>query len=308
MSIKVTSTSESAPAPIAKVEAAPKSVEAKPASAEKADEIIEASEALREPEEESSDEVDSDEEESQSKDVEPKKRSGFKRRIDKLTSKLSQKDQEIEFLRAEVTKSQKPKDEFVAPIVKVNVEGRPRSDDFDTHENFVEALTDWKMEQGEKVKADKLRQEQVKADFHAQMTAHLGRLDVFKKSVDDFDETIEDMGDMQLSFVIQDMILTSENGPELMYELAKDKKEFERINALPALAAARELGKLEARLQKQADSSELEPKIVKTTKAPAPIRTVGGNSTGGGKKSIFDPNIPQAEYEKLRRQQSSERT
>ena len=34
------------------------------------------------------------------------------------------------------------------------------------------------------------------------------------------------------SIAIQDIILNSENGPALMYELAKNKSDYERINRL----------------------------------------------------------------------------
>jgi hypothetical protein len=62
-----------------------------------------------------------------------------------------------------------------------------------------------------------------------------------------------------------------------MYELAKNPEEFERINKLGALTAAREIGKIEAKLPDL--SSDKETKKI-TTKAPAPLKPVGGGSTG----------------------------
>jgi hypothetical protein len=43
-------------------------------------------------------------------------------------------------------------------------------------------------------------------------------------------------------------LLTSEHGPAIMYQLAKSPAELARISALPPLDAAREIGRLEAKL------------------------------------------------------------
>jgi hypothetical protein len=79
-----------------------------------------------------------------------------------------------------------------------------------------------------------------------------------------------------------------------MYELASDLKEFKRINSLPPLAIAREIGKLELKLSKP---SEEKQEIKKTTNAPKPLTPVGSKSAPV-KKSPDE--MSQKEYEAWR--------
>jgi len=83
--------------------------------------------------------------------------------------------------------------------------------------------------------------------------------------------------------------------------LAKDKAEFDRINSLNPIAAAKEFGKIESKISANS-SEEKKPEPKKITKAPQPIVPVGSKG-GSASKSIDDPNISQKEYERLRREQ-----
>jgi len=268
------------------------------ASPEKVDETVEASET---PEVENESD-DSDTEVTDEPKDKGKKKGGFKRRIDKLNGKLSAVEQERDFLRAQVLKNQSP--ETPKPETTVVAEGKPKADDFETHDLYVEALTDWKLEQKLSARDAKQRESQVKTQVQKSIETHMGRVEEFKKSHADFGELMEDVDDIPISITVQQVILESDNGPELMYELAKNKDEYKRICALPAIAAARELGKFEAKYLKSDSSEKIEPK---TTKAPTPIKPVKSNATGSGKKSIDDPNLSQREFEKLREEQLAKR-
>jgi hypothetical protein len=277
----------------------------KSASAETADEIVEASDASEatdgEEKEEKSEEQEDSDDESQAKDEDkPKKRGGFKKRIDKLSSKLSQKEQEVEYWRKEALRHQKSEEPQAksTPLETTATEGKPKSEDFESHEAYVEALTDWKIDQRDKVREAKQKETQVKTEFQKQVDSHLKRVEAFASQHEDFHDLLEDVDDIPMSVTVQEVILSSENGPELMYELAKNRAELERICRLPAIAAARELGKFEAKLK----SSEA-PTEIKKTKAPAPITTVSAKGSGSVKKSIYDPNLSQREFEELREAQ-----
>jgi hypothetical protein len=102
-----------------------------------------------------------------------------------------------------------------------------------------------------------------------------------------------------MSVAVQELLVQSENGPELMYELAKNREAFERINKLTPLAAARELGKFEAQFKKANSNEKPEKKI---TKAPPPIAPVGKRATAV-KKDIYDKDLSFADYERIREEQ-----
>jgi len=245
---------------------------------------------------------ESDDDDTQSKEEKPK-RNGFSKRISKLTNKISEKERELEYWKNEALKSRKT-DEPQAPkeTQLAQVDGKPKADDYETAEAYYEALADWKVEQKLKEKESKQKEIQVKSEFEKQITAHRDRVRAFADAHDDFDDLMEQVNDVPVSLTVSEVILASENGPELMYELAKNKEEFARICALPSIAAARELGKIEARIAKQIPSKQdIEPK---TTKAPAPIAPVGRKTSGAARKSIFDPDLSQAEYERLRQEQT----
>lgn len=100
----------------------------------------------------------------------------------------------------------------------------------------------------------------------------------------DFDEVV-DSSEAPISVAVREAILTSDHGPEIMYQLAANPAELARISALPPLAAAREIGRLEA----QAASSTAAPKkpatSVRRPSTPAPIAPV----TARGPTSVKRP-------------------
>lgn len=180
--------------------------------------------------------------------------------------------------------------------------GKPNPDAFDSYTEYTEALTDWKIEQREKAREAAAEQSRRESQQREQMNAHSERVKAFAAEHVDFDDVLAEVADLPLSPSVEHLLLTSETGPALMYELAKNVDEFKRINALDPLAAARELGRLESRLTPASDSSRPEPK--KQTKAPAPIVPVGSKG-GSVPKTIHDPNLSQSEYERLRAKQRS---
>jgi hypothetical protein len=222
-----------------------------------------------------------DDEPSKEGDDKPKKKGGFKKKIEKLSGRLSAKEQEVEYWKNEALRQQKSgaAEKKVEQKAPASTEGKPKAESFDRHEDFVEALSDWKLDQKLKERDAKQSEAQVKTEHQKKVESHVERVKAFEKEHDDFKELIDDIDDIPMSFTVQEVILESENGPELMYELAKNRKEYEKICKLPAIAAARELGKFEARIAK--DETKTVEK--KTTKAPPPLKTVGSKSAGSTK-------------------------
>jgi hypothetical protein len=240
-----------------------------------------------------------DAESSEGDEAKPKRKSGFQKRVDKLTRKLSEREREIEYWREQAMKGQ-PEPKKQASEMPMP-EGRPKADDFEKHEDYVEALADWKVEQRFKAQEAKQKETQIKTEFQSVVEAHQKRVNTFAESHDDFEDVLEEVSDVDMSITVRDVILRSENGPELMYALAKDKAEYAKICKMSAVDAARAIGRFEAKID--AEKSKETTEVKKTTSAPPPIKTVGKGTGAGGRKSIYDPDISQAEYERLRREQ-----
>lgn len=246
---------------------------------------------------------------SAAKDDKPKKKGGFQRRIDKLNARFSAAQQEVDYWKQQALKSasdsKKTEPELAAKPL-ASSEGKPDIDKFDTHAEYVEALTDWKTEQKLKEREAQAERSKLETEQQKLVREHHERVKSFADKTEDYAEVLEDVNDVRIPAGLQQAIVESDRSAELIYELAKNRAELERISKLPPLAAARELGKFESKLPSQASSEDQktekkEPK--KITQAPKPIAPVGTGGKGSAPKSIYDPNLSQSEYERLRREQ-----
>lgn len=267
------------------------------------DEEVEATE----PEESESETTDDETEEATDTELdEPKqkKKGGFQKRIDKLSKKASALEQEKDYWRDQALRNQKP-DEKAAPVeTKPDFSKRPNANDFDSHDAYIEAVTDWKVEQKLSGERQKQRDDTIKIAEQQKLENHRERVTKFAESHDDWDDVIEAVGKTQLSLTVQEAILNSSQGPELMYELAKNPKELKRICSLSPVAAAMELGKIEGRV----GSPDKESKTKKqTTNAPAPVKPVRTKGTAIS-RNIEDPNVSQREFERMRNEQIKQRS
>ena len=238
-----------------------------------------------------------------------KKKGGFQRRIDKLNQRVTAKEQEAEFWKQQALKNASaPKAESEvnsATKTAPSAEGKPKPENFETHTEYVEALADWKLEAKLKERDAKAVKEKIDFEQNKIVTSYTEKVKAFSEKTSDFADVISEVDHIPLSPALRDIILTSDNGPQLAYELAKNPAEYERIAKLPPLACAREMGKLEYRLySKSASPQSIDKKI---TKAPKPIETVGTGGKGSTGKSIFDSNLSQSQYEALRREQMKKR-
>lgn len=238
----------------------------------------------------------------------PKKRGGYQRRIDKLNARHAQTAQELEYWKQMALKSAggEPKKEPEASKPAESAAGKPKAEDFETHAEFVEALSDWKVEQKLSEREQKAQKSRLETESQKQMREHQERVSAFAKKHEDFSDAMENLASVPRSAALEQIIVSSENGPELLYELAKDPKEAARIAKLPPVSLAREIGKLEARLASSTSEGK-KPEPKKITKAPKPLEPVNAGGKGSIKKSIDDPSLSQADYERIRREQIKRR-
>lgn len=319
MSITVTSNTETGelivtkPGDLAKTESKQEGKSASTAKAE--DENEENSEALNEESdevegenaEESEDENEEDEE--KTKDDERKPKKGFKNRVQKLRSKISAKDQEISYWKEQAMKSSAPSKETQKEDAtkEGSNSGKPESKNYESWEDYVEALADWKLDQKETARTAKERETQAKSEYEKQMADHEARAKEYAKATPGYHERVSEFledygtnGDYQFAPALQRTFI-KEGGPALMDALLKSPEELVRINGLPYEDALHELWKVKASLEKSSESSQTET-IKKQTKAPPPVKPVG-SSKASVKKSIYDPGLSFKEYEQLRAEQ-----
>lgn len=255
------------------------------------------------------DESEATEDQTETDKPAPKKKGGFQRRIDKLNARHAQTAQELEYWKQMALKSaggEPKKEPEASKPVESATAGKPKAEDFETHAEFVEALSDWKVEQKLSEREQKAQKSRLETESQKQMREHQERVSAFAEKHEDFSDAMENLASVPRSAALEQIIVSSENGPELLYELAKDPKEAARIAKLPPVSLAREIGKLEARLASSASEGK-KPEPKKITKAPKPLEPVNAGGKGAVKKSIDDPNLSQAEYERMRREQIKRR-
>lgn len=270
----------------------------------------ESSEEESEDSETSEEEEGEDEEDAGEKKKPRRRRAGYKRRVQKLSKKLSEAESEAKYWREQALKNQGEAKDAGAESQESKKESsatandRPSPGDFENPEDFVEALADWKFEQKMKAtEAEKgLNAQQKELEKKAQKLQK--QVQEFSLKHDDFEELIEDINHIPVSPTIQEALLESENGAALMYELAKRPEEYEKINGLPPVKAATALGRFEAKYVSPS-SDEPEQTVKKKTTAPKPLSPV--KSKGSNTSTKSPDEMSYQEYKEWRAKQLKKR-
>lgn len=248
------------------------------------------------------------EESNESEKDKPKKKGGFQKRIDKLSAQKAEALQQAEYWKNLATQSKAGEPVKTEEVKKVDSNGKPNPDNYETHLEFVEALTDWKIEQKEIKDKELSAKSNAESEYKKAMNEHFEREKSFAENTKDYQNVVQELMDSDpvVSPVFENLIISSKKGSEILYNLAKNPEEFERINSLHPSDIYKEFGVLEYKLSLASnDSKKLE--INKITKAPSPITPVGSGSKGSAVKSIYDEDVSQKEYERLRMEQIKKR-
>lgn len=162
---------------------------------------------------------------------------------------------------------------------------KPNQEDFDTYDEYQEAMVNWRVEEKvsqslekrEAEQRERIARDQAQHDQKKVVDEHVARIDVFKKAHADFDAVIDKGKNLPLTRPMQDAVVNSDSGPALMYHLCQHPEECDRIAAMPPMMAVKEMGKLEARIE--AASTGPASSADSLTQAPRPIKPVGGGAT-----------------------------
>jgi hypothetical protein len=147
-------------------------------------------------------------------------------------------------------------------------DGKPTRDTYPTDEAYVEALTDWKLEQRLPHKMQEIAGQQQEA---AIQQAFLQKEAAVKKDYADYDSVIAESADIRIPAEIVPCIITSEYGPGIRYYLAKNPEVAQALNHVPPYIAIKEIGRIEAALAVQQHTRS--PQQTKTPPPIAPVRS-----------------------------------
>jgi hypothetical protein len=141
---------------------------------------------------------------------------------------------------------------------------KPTEDAYEDYNDYIEALTSWKTNSILKARDEKNELQSVEGR----------RIDRDRK-VDAIvsTEIAKDSDFLKKAFIpigMEDLVIDSDQFVEIALYFGKNPDEAMRLLDMPALQAAREIGKIEANLQTKT------PQRTKTV-APTPTKTVGGN-------------------------------
>lgn len=143
-----------------------------------------------------------------------------------------------------------------------------------------------------------LKEEQEQETKRQKFASFRAREADFAKSVEDYREAVESLS-IEITREISEAIVESEDGPALLYHLAKNRDIAAKIAQLPPIAAVRELGRIEARLAFEREQA----KAAKVSKAPPPPPKVEGSSDALAGVKASDPEsdkLPMREWLKRR--------
>lgn len=153
----------------------------------------------------------------------------------------------------------------------------PRADQFTDAFEYAKALAEWS---AEKALYDRDQQEanrKIEEERQKVIKSWSEKLEKAKPNLPDFDDVV-DSTQVVVSNEVRDAIIESDVGPEILYHLASlDGEEAEKFQALPVAKALREIGKLEARFEKQEAAQEEAVRskpVVQKSKAPAPLSPI----------------------------------
>lgn len=211
----------------------------------------------------------------------PPKISNTQLRINKAVRKQREAERETKRVREELSDLSKKAEE------KEHA-NKPKLEDFDSEIEYLDASFAYQ----NRVSADKLRSEfETDRRKEIQTTTQQTHEKLFKagrEKYPDFDKSALSE-DVPYSDAMADAVFESDSAVDLMNYFGKHLDEAERIESLSPLSAAREVGKIESKLNQGITK--------KLTTAPKPITAVGSSETV---KKGYSDEMTQDEYERGR--------
>ena len=174
---------------------------------------------------------------------------------------------------------------------------RPDPDSFDDYNNYVDALTDWKVDQKTK-QWDRDQVAKTESAAHQEKMVRLqGKIDEGFAKYDDFEE-VALAETVPITPMIQEILAETDNPADVAYYLGKNQTKTIAIGRMTPIAASRAIAQIEAEITTTPAPAGTNKS---TTQAPPPIKPVGSSNT-----VTKDPEkMSQAEYNAWRDSQGA---
>ncbi len=188
---------------------------------------------------------------------------------DRLERERRKHERETEELRQIALRGPQPATETPT----ATPDAAPKREDFDDYEEFIRAEARYiatEAVKSERAAAEKTEREQ--ATKRERMTveqAHVQREESARAKYSDYDDVARNPA-LVITDDMADVLVLSEDGPDIAYYLGKNPAEAERIARLHPKLVAKELGRLSAKIAAA-------PSTVTPSKAPEPITPVGNS-------------------------------
>lgn len=212
-----------------------------------------------------------------------KKKNGIQKRISKLA-------QERDYWKDKALEAE-------SKVQETTPATEPKLSDFESYNDYEEALIDWK---ADKKAAEKLARTKEESLIQEKVASYTKGISELEKKYEDLRETLAftDSEPFFHSKDIQEFCL--EAGPEFVYQLLKSD-EVERLEKMSPARRLAELGKLEDKFSK-VETKKVEPEKV-TTKAPAKVSNLNGTAAAPLSRTEAAKSGSYAEWVKARNEE-----
>jgi hypothetical protein len=222
--------------------------------------------------------------------------SSRQRKIDRLVKENTELQQRVLALEQKPLAAEEPGQKPKAPA-----DGKPKLEDYQTLEDYQEALTDWKLDDRERKRQAAEAEREAREASEKVQAAWSKQVKAASKVHEDYEDVIDTVKAPEGPGVAaaRQAMLEDDNGAEILYYLAKHPADMKRIAALSPVSAVREIGKLSASFTPAPENGK--PKVTGAPKPPPP----SGRPSKVTSESLDDPEVVKdyARWEKLRRAQ-----
>jgi len=248
-------------------------------SGKPADEKEKKEEKKPEESEKKPDEEKKEENKEEKKPEEEPAKDAVQKRINIAVKKQRTAERERDWERS---RRQEIEEELAKLKSQIPSEDKPKREDFIDDEAYLEALTDWKVDQKLKVKTEvidkKSEEEQDKEAAQELFELVDGVVEKGRDKYPDFDTVAMDKN-LSITQDMMEIIIESELSFELMYYLGKNPDVATEISKMSAMKAAKKFVEIEVEIAKPAKKEEKQEEVKvtpkrKTPEAPDPITPV----------------------------------
>ena len=202
----------------------------------------------------------------------------LEKRFSELTKQREAARQEAERLRQERQELENRVKELetkLSPQPVQEIEPEPDPSQFNDAIEYAKALAEYKVEEKLRERDQQEMARKAQEEQTRKQAEFAKRMEVAKAEMPDFEEMIASAGDVQVSAPVNEAILESEVGPQILYYLAENPDFARSLSSKSLVTQVREIGRLEATLAKT--NGKKEP-VAKKSNAPAPISPIKASS------------------------------